>query len=600
MDAVSEIKQHLDIVTVVSSYVALKKSGRNYKGVCPFHSENTPSFMVSPELQIYKCFGCNAAGDMFNFIQQIEGVDFPQALELLADRAGIKIERNNYETEESALRKRIYYINEITARFYNYILTNHAGGKIGRDYIKDKRKLTDVTINDFLIGYAPDLYDALINFLMKKGISIQEMLTAGVVAEREQGKIVDKFRGRVVFPFMGTDGKIVGFAGRTVLDRDPKYLNTSETLVFHKSRFIFGLDKARIAIKKEGAVFVEGQMDLISAHQHGFTNVIATSGTSLTEDHLNILSRYTNDITFCFDSDTAGVSAIFRGVEMAERHGYNIKIAVIPVPYKDIDEMLQSDPLLVKQMFATAVPAYDFYLYSILKKYDKTSPEGKKRIMDELIPKFKTITNKVLFDHYAKQIATELNLAEETVVSVLAKGADRTNTAEKQYVEEVAYQNSESSAATGVSAFNISKQHTESYIISLLLKANLDITTSMGYKLTPEDFSDKDLSRLFSVYIEYIRGLKGDFHPHDFEKLLDTDLKEKFKDLYLWEDPNIASDANLLAKEIDSVIDRLKKESSKKRMKELTEEIRIAEKSGDTKHLNELMDEFKKLKEHLM
>ncbi|OGC64920.1 DNA primase, partial [candidate division WWE3 bacterium RIFOXYB2_FULL_41_6] len=288
MDAVAQIKQSLDIVDVVGGYVSLKKSGRNYKGVCPFHSEKTPSFMVNQELQIFKCFGCGQGGDIFTFVEQMEGLDFGRTLELLADKANIKLEKKDFDVH-SQLKNKIYKINETAARFFNYLLTKHSLGKKGLLYLKDKRRLEDGTIETFLLGYAPDSWDTLLKFLIKKGFSAAEVMQAGLVVPRkgDGSGYYDKFRGRIIFPFFESDGKIVGFTGRTVIDQEPKYLNSPETPVFNKSNYLYGLDKARTAIKKQGAVFVEGQVDVISAHQAGIKNVIATTGTALTTGQLN-------------------------------------------------------------------------------------------------------------------------------------------------------------------------------------------------------------------------------------------------------------------------------------------------------------------------
>ena len=223
MDTINEIKQKIDIVDLVGSYVSLKKAGRNYKGICPFHSENTPSFMVSPELQIFKCFGCGEAGDIFKFVEKIEGIEFSATLEQLAVKAGIKLEKKDYDPE-SAKRKELYQINSLTAKYYHYILTKHPQGKIGLDYLTQKRKLTLETIDFFQMGYAPDTWDSLHNFLKKQSIHENEMLDAGVISEKSSGDgYIDKFRGRVVFPSNGIYGNYVGFNVITILDRVPKY-----------------------------------------------------------------------------------------------------------------------------------------------------------------------------------------------------------------------------------------------------------------------------------------------------------------------------------------------------------------------------------------
>ena len=275
MDSVKKVKSRLNIVEVVGSYLDLKKSGKNYKAVCPFHTEDTPSFMVSPELGIYKCFGCGVSGDIFTFVQEMEGISFYDALKKLADRAGVELE-DAPKSKTYKLKERLYRINEDTVEFYSHLLLKHKSGKKGLDYLLKKRGLEKKVIKEFQLGYAPKTWDLLYKYLKKKDYKDKRLEQAGVIVPRKKGDgYIDKFRGRVVFPLLDTTGKVQGFMGRTVLDAVPKYLNTSDTPVFTKSSFVYGLAQARVAIKKKGAVFVEGPMDVVSAFQYGLKNVVA-------------------------------------------------------------------------------------------------------------------------------------------------------------------------------------------------------------------------------------------------------------------------------------------------------------------------------------
>ncbi len=600
MDQIAQVKQALDIVTVIGSYVQLKKSGRNYKGICPFHSENSPSFMVSPELQIFRCFGCGESGDVISFVQKLEGLDFPTALEKLADQAGIKLEKVHYDAEAS-LRKQIFWINDQAARFYNYILLNHPAGKPGLDYLVNKRKLSTKTINSFLLGYAPDASDTLLKFFKKKGQTEEFLLKAGLIAHKDNGEVSDKFRGRITFPLTGVDGKVVGFTARTLFDRQPKYLNTAETPVFHKSSFVFGLDKAKVAVKKSGVIFVEGQMDVISAVDAGITNVVATSGTSLTQAQLKLISRYTNDLTFCFDSDSAGITAAYRGIEMAENMGFNIKVAVIPSGFKDLDELVKANIDQTRAIFDAAVPAYDFLLFTILKKHNKSSSEGKKKIIDEIVPWFSRLKSPVLRDHYTKEIARELDLNQETVSQALLPG------------------NIQEMSQKPVKALEIdttaSPQSLESYIISLLLHAEaaaptkdrLDFMTAKTYKVEPSDFSDEKLQKLLISLLKYLNeGSKSgkntaknkkQFDPKDFKNSLTDEQTKFFDDLYM---QDVDTDNLSYNREFDTALFRLKSNSAKRRMHEITVLLKNAEKSNDIEAVKALTAEFEQLKSLLV
>jgi len=588
MDQISQIKQQLDVVNVVGSYVQLKKSGKNYTGLCPFHSEKSPSFMVSPELQIFKCFGCGKSGDILQFVQDIEGVDFSSALEQLAEKAGIKLEKVRLDPD-AALKKQLYWVNEMAAHFYNYILMGHSAGRLGLDYFKKRRGLSDGTIKNFDLGYAPDRDDTLYKYFSGKGVDIDLLVKAGLVIKKDYGGYLDKFRGRVIFPLTGIDGKVLGFTARTIFDREPKYLNTAETPVFHKSYFIFALDKAKVAIKKLGAVFVEGQMDAISAHEAGITNVIASSGTSLTTAQLKMVSRYTTDLTFCFDSDNAGVGASFRGIELAESLGFSIKVAVIPAGFKDLDELIKSSRLKAEEMLASAVPAYDYLLFSIIKKFNKNSPDGKKKIIDEIAPWFSRITNKVLLDHYTKEIAAELDLNVETVTEAINTGKSVAFTENGGHAEE--------------SPIIVSPQSVESYIITLLFKGGLDFIKDMTYKVEPQDIADDSLRGIIDTLRDYLNAgskkLKK-FDPKDFAKTLNADQSTLFESLYLKESGTGISDDQQLKKEFDSALHRLRKESAKRRMHTISTEIKLAEKSGDSAAVEKLTTEFENLKNQLI
>lgn len=588
MDQVAEIKQKLDIVDVINSYVTLKKSGRNYKAVCPFHSEKTPSFMVSQELQIYKCFGCGVSGDVYGFVEAIEGVDFPRALEILADRAGVKLVRSEEVDTQSLIKKTIYSINELSTQFYQYILLKQNTGKKALDYLKKERKLTEQTIRDFKIGYAPDSWDTLYKFLNTKKIKIDDMLNAGVIVKRSSGSgYVDKFRGRVVFPLIGVDGKVVGFTGRTLFDREPKYLNTGDSPVFHKSFFLYGLDKSRVTLKKEGAVFVEGQMDLISAYQEGITNVVCVSGTALTDSQLVILSRYTEDITFCFDSDFAGVEASYRAIEMAGNRNFNVKVAVLPDEYKDIDDFLKADKEGAKKMLINAVPVYDYFLVTTLKKHNKSTALGKKAITEEIVPLFSKISNQVLLDHYAKKLASELDLSEDTVFSMIKKGSIE----EEQY-EEVRESDQK---------FPVEKQQTEGYLISLILKSPIDIAKEYVKKLKKADFLNEELGEIFEEISDYYEGRKSDINIKTLVNRFDEKKGNLVTELYMWDlEGKDALEEEDLEKELESMIDRIKKNSVKRQLKILSDEIRIAESEKDEGEIERLSKKFEKLSKGLL
>lgn len=588
MDSISEIKQKIDIVDLVGSYVSIKKAGRNYKGVCPFHSENTPSFMVSPELQIFKCFGCGEAGDIFKFVEKIEGVEFSTALEQLAQKAGVKLEKKDFDPDASK-RKQLFHINDLSAKYYHFILTKHPQGKIGLDYLIQKRKLDIETIDFFQVGYAPDTWDSLFKFLKKQGIDENDMLAAGVVTAKNSGQgYIDKFRGRIVFPFKGIDGNIVGFNGRTIFDREPKYLNTSETLVFHKSIFLFNLADAKLHIKKEGAVIVEGQMDVITSFQAGIRNVVASSGTALTESQLKILQRYTNDLTFCLDSDSAGVSAVYKAVEIAEKLGFNIKVAIIPAPYKDLDEILKAASEKAKKVLKDSVDVYDFYISSTLRSNNKESALGKKLILDALVPVFSKIRNPVILDHYSKFLSVELGLSEDTVLTMFKAGST-------SGYGEVRDEDPDKMPL-------LSRDNPEGYFLALLLKADVDTMRSYAYKIDVEDFINPVVVNIFQLILSYLKEDKKSFNIKQIIKKAEEGYRDGISELYLWDFDGIIDVASpeILKRELESAFKRTKKESAKRSIKILAEQMKVAELEKDWDLTVKLTKKVEKLKKSIL
>jgi len=424
MDEVEEIKRRLDIVDFISTYLTLKKAGANYKALCPFHQEKTPSFMVSPEKQIFKCFGCGEAGDVFSFVMKMENLEFPEALRLLAERAGVQLKRPSFaQARESKLIKdrktRLYQINDLSAKVFNKILLDHSAGKPAREYLK-KRGITVQTIQDFQIGYAPNA-QFLEKFLAKKGFKPAEIQEAGAP---------NRFFRRIMFPIKDVMGNTIAFTGR-VLDpkQEPKYLNTADTIIFHKGRILYNLNQARGPIKQTKAtIVVEGQMDVVASHQAGVKNVVATSGTALTLEHLQILYRYTPNIIFAFDSDNAGLTTAKKAYEMAIREGFNVRMVNLG-EFKDPGEMIAQSPRLWQEAVQNALPVIDWYFELAFSQLatnnqqlatDMTSQQ-KKEIAREILPIIKIIPDEIEQAHYVNLLAKKLAVSEQIIFSALAK-----------------------------------------------------------------------------------------------------------------------------------------------------------------------------------
>jgi DNA primase len=420
---IEEIKSKLDISTVIQQYVpSLKRSGRNYFGLCPFHKEKTPSFSVNPDLGLFKCFGCGEGGDVIKFIEKIENVDFPNALEMAANRAGVVLKSSgNYNNGKFKEEKdKLLLVNKLSAQLYNYILTTMPSGAKGRKYT-EKRKLKKEQIEDFLIGYAPKSYDNLKNFLNKKGFDNHDLVKWGLLVEKN-GKIYDKFRDRLMFPIKNHQGEVVGFSGRKLDEDDlgPKYLNSPETLVYKKSHLLYGLFQAKDAIRDKGfVILVEGNVDLLSSHGAGMKNIVAPLGTALTEEQLKLVKRYCEKLYFAFDTDSAGQKALLKSFSMAENVGLESYVIEIK-GYKDVDELIMAGGDW-KNIVENAKETVAYLIDSVAKKYDLTNTKYKAKYLDEVLTYVKYVKNNFAISDYLKKISQKTDMNEEVLILELEK-----------------------------------------------------------------------------------------------------------------------------------------------------------------------------------
>jgi len=419
---VEEIKRKLDIVEVINKFVPLKKRGRHFVACCPFHQEKTPSFVVSPELQIYKCFGCGKAGDAFNFVEEYNRIDFKEALEDLAKIAGVKLIRSPKLSHEESVKKKLYEINMETAKFYKYILVKHELGKEALEYVKN-RNIREETIDKFFIGFAPQDSRLVINYLLKKGYKVEDLLKTGSFGKSQykQGQNYDRFADRLIFPQIDFRDRVVGFSGRILpSSKNPnlaKYINSPETSIYHKSQMFFGLNLAKESIKKENtAIIVEGELDMISPYQAGIENVVAIKGTALTEEQLQLIRRYAETLILGLDSDIAGNKAMLRSIELADKMDFEIKVLDLENKYKDPDEAIRGDIDFFKRKINEAVTIWDFILTTSLKNYGIDSPRGKKMILITILPFLAKINNLVIRSDYLRKVAETINSSEESVV----------------------------------------------------------------------------------------------------------------------------------------------------------------------------------------
>ncbi len=576
MTDLEQIKQKIDIVSLISEYVTLKKAGANFKGLCPFHSEKTPSFIVSPERQIWHCFGgCQDGGDIFRFLMRIENLEFPEALKILAKRAGVVL--TSYQPSKTTeLKERIYEVNHLAAEFYNYILTKHPLGQKGRDYVSN-RLITDNSVTLFQIGYAPNSWDSLLKFLLKKGYSPVELEAAGLVSKSARGQFFDRFRGRVMFSLADHRGNVVGFAGRLLEEVHPaeggaKYINTAETIAYTKGNVLYGLNVTHDEIKKAGfAVVVEGEIDAISSYQAGVRNVVAIKGSALTAGHINLLKRYTENIYLSLDADFAGDAAAHRGIELADQAGLNIKVVTFSGA-KDPDELVKKDPNLWREAIEKAVPFYDYVIDSALQKHDPKSAEGGKKIVSEVVKFIEPIDNLIVKNHYLKKLSGALGINQEALSAQLAKEF------KKMLIPKV--------SATGYEPRATSKSRgelLEEYLLSLLLQAPQpsDYLLLIAPRLKAENFTNPVLGEIYRLMVSLVDNPKSDitlpgrrFEIKSFVEFVPSESLDLVDRLYLQENKIDPADDAAVLEEIHRTVWEIKELTLRDRLKKTGEELK--------------------------
>lgn len=566
---IEEIKKKLDIVEVINKFVPLKKRGRHFVACCPFHQEKTPSFVVSPELQIYKCFGCGKAGDVFNFMEEYNRIDFKDALEDLAKMAGVKLVRSSKLSGEESIKKRLFEINRESAKFYNYILLKHKLGKEALEYVK-KRNLSEETINKFLIGFAPRDSRLIINYLLKKGYKIEDLILTGSFGKSQykQDQSYDRFSDRLIFPQIDFRDRIVGFSGRILpSSKNPnlaKYINSPETAIYHKSQMFYGLNLAKESIKKNNlAIVVEGELDMISPFQAGIENVVAIKGTALTEDQLQLIRRYADTLILALDSDFAGNKAMIRSIELADKMDFEVKVLDLEEKYKDPDEAINSDINFFKKKIKEADTIWDFILTSSVKSYGTETPRGKKLILATVLPFLAKINNLVIRADYLKKLSQILDSNEESVIEEFKKYLNQnkdniSNLKKTNKIEEKG---------------DLRERLEERFLILALRLKN----PKKALKLL------KWQTLRFKKISEKI----GKFKKFEAEKIsheLEPELKDIFNTLYLkaYEEQ---SDSEERRKERSKIISQIKELELKDRLKSLSGIIANLEASGDEKEI---------------
>jgi DNA primase len=583
---IDEIKNRLDIVEVIQGYIRLKKAGANYQALCPFHSEKKPSLFVSPARQIWHCFGCNRGGSIFNFVMEIEGVEFGDALRILAQKAGVELKRQDPKLRSE--RQRLYEILELATKFFEKQLRASKTGQAAKKYLL-QRGLNQESIQKWRLGLAPNSWQGLSDFLVGQGYKKEEIEKAGLVIKKEDGNFYDRFRGRIIFPVFDLNSQMVGFTGRIFkFEREPKekilespaepakYINTPATLLYDKSRVLYGLDKAKVAIrKKDSCILVEGNIDAILSQQAGQENTVATSGTALTPYQLKILRRYSENLFTAFDMDIAGDTATKRGVDLAQSQGFNIKIIIMPKGKDPADVVLES-PKKWPELIGQAKSMVEFYFETafapFLAQGKNLTPEAKKAIAKILLPVLKRIPNKIEQSHWIQKLAQSLQVKEEDIAEELKKTTFQKFSEFLEIKESLPEREAKPKSR---------KEMIEERMAALLLKS-------------PEKFNliEGNIINYFSPGIKEIVTLIKEHPAGKIEGKISPELRDLFNYLLLKSEVEEVEDVDQELKICGQEIQCLEK---KYRLNLISQEIKKAEEDRNLEKVKALLKEFNTL-----
>jgi len=571
-DAKEEVRSRLNIEDVIGQYVQLKRAGRNFKGLSPFTSEKTPSFYVSPDKNIWHDFSSNKGGDVFSFVMEVEGLDFRAALELLARKAGVDL--SMYDTKgsrEIAKRKeRLYLAHELAASYYQQSLVKNPRAV---QYVFGKRKLSKQIVRDFMIGYAPSNGDALTQFLDKKDFTKKELSQAGLTNRFN----TDLFRGRMVIPLMDITGRVIGFTGRIIVDdpKAPKYLNTPQTLIYDKGRHVFGLSQAKESIRRDDyVVIVEGNLDVVSSHQAGVKQVVATAGTAMTENHLKALARLTSHVRLAFDGDKAGLAATERAIPLAQDAGIDLSIITMPESAKDPDELIKQDPKLWQKAIEAAEPAVEWVLRQYAGREDLNSAIGKRKFTTAALDMVRVLQDSVEREYYISKIAKTSDSSVEALKEKLAKGADRPEKILKKVINKTE-----------------AAQDPAYYQDNLLAVALIDGATHDLFRTADIETFAGEERRAIVKYLaksggKPLRDTPDELKKHDiYVKILLLKADARYAD---WNDSDRYFETARLLRQVAN-------EHKKKQKDVLTEQLRDAETLGDEALASDIRAKLNKL-----
>lgn len=579
-----EIKKRVDIIEFIGQYVKLKRAGRNFKGLCPFHQEKSPSFVVSPDRQIWHCFGtCGDGGDVIKFLMKWENLSYLEALKEFAQRLGIPYEGRELQDGAMKQRERMFQANRVAANFYSYMLFESTYGKRAREYLEN-RGIRNEIAKKFELGYAPSSWDSLTRFMNHKNFTDQELIDVGLSLRSERKTVYDRFRGRLMFPLKDARGNIVGFSGR-VLDpkeKSAKYVNTPETQIYHKRETLFGLHLGKESIRKEKCIIlVEGEFDMITPYQYGIENIAAIKGAAVTKEQLMLIKRYTNRVYLMLDADAAGEEAIKRGIEEAENMEF--ELGVIAIDYaKDPDEAVKTDLPRFKKLIASPVTVYDYLIDFYKKRFPDNDAFSKKNIAEAIAPFFNYIRNPIVESHYIKKLSVLLDVSEESVRSLLRKKNYQRKSTSRYFTKEQPVQKNR-------------EEILEKYFMSSILQYEnkTALLEKIASVLTSADLSYPAYRKLFDEITAKKAMFVSGTDINAFAASLPEELKPVCDELYLYAS---FDDNGVQERSIEKMAYEIKGKALKKELEQLLalETGESGEKETQLTKINLLLKEVEK------
>lgn len=587
IDHVAEIKARLDILTLVRQYVReVKQAGKNWKALCPFHSEKTPSFVISPDKGMAYCFGCHKGGDIFKFIQDYENCSFSEALQILADKSGVEIVRVSKQEIKKMKdeKEKVRAAHGEVCEFFECQLWDSKEGKKVLQYVKG-RGVHEETVKEFRLGYAPGGYEDTYPKLLKSGFVREDLVNAGLVVVKDTGakEVYDRFRQRLMFPIEDAEGRIIGFGGRALAAGvDAKYVNSPDTPVYHKGRVIYNLGRARAHVRElDSVIVVEGYMDVLMSHQAGVRNVVASSGTAFTGDQIKQLVRLTKNVYFAFDADFAGFEALRRAIAISQDYDMNIKVIVIPKG-KDPADAVKENPQLWVLAVSSALPYMDFYFDRVISTYDSKTPDGARSILAEIMPVLVRVKSRIELDRYVGQLADRLGVKAASVYDELKRSRSS---------DDMVRQPRNDSDSSGIVSARDSRLTTDDYLFGLLL------TSESAFEYFNENFADLPLIAV-SIYktIKDYYNVPSTDRSTDLFLCLPEDMRDKAHIVALWveEKTQTFSDA-LFEKEVMCTVRTILKENFSRKKRDLVSELKEARRTGDIDREKSLLTAYNSL-----